>query len=754
MAEETKPRGPCRPALSTTTFTMLFLALGLVLFSAVGAWMLQRMEAVQHLAREADREAAEEELARAARTTLERVSDRARALARWDEARQQLVDPTYYAYWRSSRALAGGPLPDFVAAVELYGKEGRPLMRYRAGSPVADRLPAETAFVRKGPEGAFLYRFTSIPPGADASARKGYAGIKVRFTDALLTLNRFRYADPESIHLEAAAGERIGPEALPGRLAYRLMPRTNTQPLEGVMAETLTHFAVLAAVLALVYFVLVRQLFARPMTLLDRHIDALRRGRQTALSEPEGRSLPVAEMERLRCSLNDYQRELEELHHDLDRKNAELWDLAHHDSLTHVHNRRAYDEHWQALLRDGEALGTGLAVMLLDCDHFKAINDTYGHRTGDRVLNAVAGTLAETIRREDRIYRLGGDEFAILAWGVDEQEAETLAWQALNAVNRYPFAELGIREPVRFSIGLAHAPGDDPAALQQLHRQADVAMYRAKRPGRGKVVRYHQETVDGADALISNRYLEAVHGAVENGEGIRLHYQPVAPLAAGADGFYEVLARLEDPQGLIMPAQFFPVVEGQQLDTEFDLAVLNAVGRRLASGELPAGTGLSINLAPTSLLDRQAVAAIQALQPHLAHYRIILEVTETTLVVALREASETLRRLRSQGFAIALDDFGSGYSSLRYLSVMPVDIVKFDMALVHDLQGERRHRLIALEVAQMILKAGYQLVAEGIESQMLLGETRRIGFTHAQGFHIGRPAPDLAPEPLSRTGAD
>lgn len=752
MDRQPERKGRCGPALSTTAFTVVFLVLGLILFSAVGVWMLQQMDTVKRLAAEADHRAASAELERAADTILGKAGATARALARWDEARQQLVDPTYYAYWRNTRALEGGPLPDYVTAVELYGADGRPLMRYRAGSPVTDRVPDEQAFVAREPAGAFVYRFVTIPPGADKEALRGYAGVKIRFTDALFALNRFRYADPDSIHLDSPEGERVPSTALPGRLRYSLMPRTDTRPLETLMADTLWRFAGVAAVLALVYFVLVRQLFARPMSLLDGHIDALRRGRESELAGPAGRSLPVAEMERLRCSLNDYQQELDALHSHLDKKNQALWEMAHHDPLTRTYNRRAYDEDWQRLLSGRDPAPAGMAVMLLDCDHFKAINDSYGHRTGDRVLTAVAATLGSVLRADDRLYRLGGDEFAIVALGIGPDDAEGLAWRALHSVNRYPFTELGIREPVRFSIGLAHADGKEAGTLQQLHRQADVAMYRAKRPGRGKVVRYRHEGGDGAEALVSSRYLEAVHAAIEHGQGIVLHFQPVVPLNHGDQGFHEVLARLQDGQGLIMPAQFFPVVESQQLETEFDLAVLREVGNRLAARELPAGTGLSVNLAPSSLLQREVVEALQVLQAHLERHPITLEVTETTLVTALREASEVLRRLRTQGFTIALDDFGSGYSSLRYLSVMPVDIVKFDMALVHDLERDHRQRLVAREVAELILKAGYRLVAEGIESEMLLNETRRIGFTHAQGFHLGRPAAELAGDPARISG--
>jgi EAL domain-containing protein (putative c-di-GMP-specific phosphodiesterase class I) len=219
-----------------------------------------------------------------------------------------------------------------------------------------------------------------------------------------------------------------------------------------------------------------------------------------------------------------------------------------------------------------------------------------------------------------------------------------------------------------------------------------------------------------------------------------MHYQPVLALTSSQIEYYEALARIRGERGLIMPGSIFPVVELRGLECEFDLAVLERVRRDLEAGRIPAGAGVSLNVSGPGIVNPRVNDKLMQFAPLLKTCKLVLEVTETSLITQIAQASDNLNRLRKQGFLIALDDFGSGYSSLRYLASMPVDLVKFDLSMVRSLEEGGRQAVFVEDLARMIKDAGYQLVAEGIESEAALQQVAALGFSHAQGFHIGRPA--------------
>jgi diguanylate cyclase (GGDEF)-like protein len=428
------------------------------------------------------------------------------------------------------------------------------------------------------------------------------------------------------------------------------------------------------------------------------------------------------------------------MHSSLDQKNQELWLMAHHDPLTGVLNRRAYDDDWRQLASLIRGQDINISVILLDCDHFKAINDTYGHAIGDNVIKAVAECLKTCVREHDKLYRIGGDEFAIHMTNTSADEAAKLAVQCQQSVEKHPFRELGIKEPVRFSVGLSSAKGTQPEQICMLHKQADIAMYQAKGPSYGKVVQYEKGMEGQEGVIVSNRYIHAVYDAIENGKGIILHFQPIISFNPTQPNFYEVLTRLTDNEGMIMPSHIFPVVHAENLDMEFDLAILSHLKSQFDNRSIPEDITLSVNLGGTSLVQPRILESLKSLCSYLDTYHIILEVTETALITELHKATEVLTELRSYGYKVALDDFGSGYSSLRYLASMPVDIVKFDISMVRALESNDTQRQIAVDVARMILAAGYELVAEGVEDEKMLRLIEELGFTHAQGFLLGRPS--------------
>lgn len=290
-------------------------------------------------------------------------------------------------------------------------------------------------------------------------------------------------------------------------------------------------------------------------------------------------------------------------------------------------------------------------------------------------------------------------------------------------------------------MGIAHLDDVDDDALKLLHRQADLAMYYAKRPGQGKIAIYTPEMGEGQEALVSNAETSAIYEAMADPDRLEMHYQPVLALPASKIEYYEALVRIRGEHGLIMPASIFPVVELRGLECEFDLAVLERVRRDLEAGRIPAGAGVSLNVSGPGIVNARVNDKLMQYAPLLSAYKLVLEVTETALITQIAQASANLNRLRKEGFTIALDDFGSGYSSLRYLSSMPVDLVKFDISMVRSLEETGRQALFVTDLARLIKDAGYQLVAEGIESEALLQKVTALGFSHAQGYHIGRPEP-------------
>jgi diguanylate cyclase (GGDEF)-like protein len=725
--------------LPVSVYLVVFFMIAAILFSMTGWWMLNRMEIIRDVAQSSVQQAARKEVNGALDVVRNTARNHARAIASWDESYQQLNDSTFYGYWRNNRVLSPGLLAGYVTDAELYDTEGEPLAAQEKDSRMPARLPERPFLLSQERDGPVLYIFHPVIDKGDNHTLLGHAGLRIDFLAALQQLNRFNRVKHMTITTLLPQGDSIDASDLASVMSFEPVELEETNTLEQVMRETLRNFAVLATIMLVIAYILAARLLHAPLRRLTRHINILREGKLALYYSDLNRPLHVEELETLRVSLNEYQSQLNEMHTNLDQKNQELWSLAHNDPLTGIANRRAYEQEWKQLQQVVHGQRISISVLLIDCDHFKAINDTYGHDTGDKVIQAIAHCLSSALRKNDRLYRIGGDEFAIHLLNTSMEDAELLANRCQTNLTSFDFRRFGIKEPVRFSIGVAYANGENSSELSHLHKFADIAMYKAKGPGFNKIVRYDPSMDDSDEARVSNRYVSAVYQALENGIGIEMHFQPIVAINQHTFGFYEVLTRLRDQEGLITPNHIFPMVAAEGLSAEFDFALLRHLVGLFEKGAIPKSTGISINLDGTTLMHPELMKHIEELGPHLKNSHIVLEVTETALISDLGEAHEKLQQLRAFGFAIALDDFGSGYSSLRYLSNMPVDIIKFDINMTRDLMGERGQRIIAEDIANMILKAGYQLIAEGIESEVLLGKVVGMGFTHAQGFLLSKP---------------
>lgn len=422
---------------------------------------------------------------------------------------------------------------------------------------------------------------------------------------------------------------------------------------------------------------------------------------------------------------------------------------AHHDPLTGLPNRGCFlDRLGRALAAAGRSGGPP-AVLFLDLDRFKFVNDSLGHAAGDRLLVQVADRLRGCARPGDVVARLGGDEFTVLLGGpAGAVEAEAVAARVVAAM-RAPFAVGGRDLAVTASIGIAVAsPAHvDPADLL---RDADVALYRAKERGKARWAVF--DPAMGA-ALRERAELEADLGrAAGNGE-FWLAYQPVVDLATGAVVGVEALVRWQHPTwGLMQPGQFIPVAEetGQvELIGRWVLAKACRQARawqeRLADPPVVAVNLSARQFQRSDLVDVVAyMLRATGLDPRL----LKLEITESAVMGNAEAAVATLRRLKALGVGLAIDDFGTGYSSLGYLRHFPVDALKIDKAFVAGLGRDAGDAAIAAAVIGLAHTLGLRVVAEGIETAEQVGLLRAMGCEQGQGYRFGHPQPAAAIEGL------
>jgi diguanylate cyclase (GGDEF)-like protein len=415
---------------------------------------------------------------------------------------------------------------------------------------------------------------------------------------------------------------------------------------------------------------------------------------------------------------------------------ALVYHMAHHDSLTGLANRLQFRDHLtQALTgRDGE-IGK-VALLFIDLDQFKLINDTLGHRIGDSLLVSVGGRLRHASRDCDLVARLGGDEFAIVQ-RIEEHfdEARILAHRIIEAMAQ-PFQVEGHELSISCSIGIACGPDDaqDPDALLA---NADLALYRAKANGRGRHQFFEPEMNKRAQA---RRLLESdLRDALHNGQ-FELHYQPFLNLKLGSITGFEALLRWNHPKrGMISPLEFISVTEETGLIAPIGRWVLREACRE--AKRWPTQVKVAVNLSPVQLRTGTfAMDVIDALsQAGIEPERLELEITETVLLDDDKKTLQSLHQLRAMGVRICMDDFGTGYSSLSYLRMFPFDKIKIDRCFVSDLPRDHYSTAIIRAVIDLANSVGMVTTVEGVETEDQLAYLKAEQCIEAQGFLISRP---------------
>jgi diguanylate cyclase (GGDEF)-like protein len=423
-----------------------------------------------------------------------------------------------------------------------------------------------------------------------------------------------------------------------------------------------------------------------------------------------------------------------------DREEAEF--LALHDALTGLPNRTLFDDRLDHALAQAARDGEGVAVMVIDVDRFKQINDTHGHSAGDAVLRAIAERVACTLRSSDTIARLGGDEFGVVLGGIDLEGALDGALRMQRALDA-PIDLDGSATDVRASIGIAVHPQHGTDAETLVHR-ADVAMYDAKRAGIGNAI---FEPATASTAADRRQLAGELRGVVARRE-LLLHYQPRIDLRSGEMVAAEALARWRHPtRGLLAADKFMSLAEESGLGIEICDHVIAEVAAQSAAWRRDGfPLRVTVNVDARSLADDDFPERVRLLlaEHDVEPASVELEASESTLLTALARTRHVVFALADVGVQLVVDDFGTGYSSLGYLAHVPISKLKIDRTLLLRAAASSRERIVVAATVALAHELGLEVVAEGVEDEDGLAFVRELGTDYAQGYLLGAPAPASA----------
>ena len=419
-----------------------------------------------------------------------------------------------------------------------------------------------------------------------------------------------------------------------------------------------------------------------------------------------------------------------------------LHTLAHTDAITSTGNRHAFNERLAAEIERARALGRQVALVYIDLDNFKTLNDTFGHAAGDGLLRQVARRLQSVVRASDAISRLGGDEFAlILRLDMDDAALQSYG-QRIVGVFQPTFTEVGQQVTITCSAGIATFP-DDAADMDSLVSNADTAMYRAKDLGKNRCVRFDASM---NQAVVRRQAIEhALRAALKEGEGLALHYQP---LYAARDhqsvvGAEALLRWTHAELGTVSPLEAVMVAEDCGLIVPLGYWVMRTACRDAAQWQAGGPLRVSVNISARQLGDPQFLERVMDIlrEEGLPAHLLEIELTETVLMDNMEAGAHTLHRLSQLGIHLAIDDFGTGYSSMAYLRQLPMRRLKIDRSFVKDLPRNEHSRTIVNAIVALAHGLGLHITAEGVETPEQAEYLVRQGCDVLQGYLFARPMP-------------
>jgi diguanylate cyclase (GGDEF)-like protein len=422
---------------------------------------------------------------------------------------------------------------------------------------------------------------------------------------------------------------------------------------------------------------------------------------------------------------------------------ATIRHMAFHDSLTELHNRAEFERRLNLAVQVAQQTGETHALLYLDLDQFKLVNDSCGHLAGDELLRRLARRMQQSIRESDSLARLGGDEFGVLLKNCPLERAEQLALGLLESIREYRFNWNARIFSVGASIGVVRVNGEEDAAI--LLSQADMACYAAKDRGRNRVYIYTEGDTEMSQRRGEMQWIHRLQDAMNN-DRLLLYQQRIQSLQ-GRASHHELLLRMQGESGeLITPNRFIPAAERYNLMPAIDRWVIRNACTQLhqnskAGLTRPGESAIFINLSANSLSEDGLIDFIQdqlreyALDPH----RIGFEITETAAIADFDCAVKLIQALREYGCKVALDDFGTGMSSFSYLKSMQVDFIKIDGEFVRSMLEDEMNHAIVEAVNRIGHIAGIQTIAEFVERAALLDHLRELGVDYAQGWAVDRP---------------
>jgi diguanylate cyclase (GGDEF)-like protein len=435
------------------------------------------------------------------------------------------------------------------------------------------------------------------------------------------------------------------------------------------------------------------------------------------------------------------------------RAAREIERIAHFDTLTNLANRFQFQQRLERDLRYIRKRGLCLALLSIDLDQFKEVNDSLGHTMGDKLLRAVADRLRECVRSVDMVARFGGDEFCVVMHPTPQQPAaDALAQRIIDSLGR-PYSIEGHTIVIGASVGLCVAPRD-AASVEGLLKCGDLAMYHSKATGRRRALWFEPAM---EDALLSKRRIEwALREALAN-DGLDVHYQPIFDSRDHTVASCEALARWTHPEmGVIPPSAFIPIAEETGLIVSLGEWVLRRACRDARSW--PDGARLAVNFSSKQFQQPDLVTRVQEAlaAADLAPGRLEVEITESTLMQDTEDAADKIAGLRALGVRLSLDDFGTGFSSLGYLNRFPVDKVKLDRSFVSELPRSPKAQAIVGAVAMLTQELDVELVAEGVETheQLTLLRSKNVHFIQGYLYCMPKPREELAAIFAGRRGGD
>lgn len=735
------------PRLSAKVYLTVFVITMLGIYSFFHYQLYNEVQSLQSQVDAKTKTLAKKELQREILSSIDRINRNLDLITYWSDVYKQLTTghTLEFQNWYRKNLLNSRFWQQNDLQLQLYNERGQVLL----SNPVADKssnilptsIPKHPLYFDIKNNELVLVQFKPIyQPDTDNII--GYAGLAVRFLPELHGDKHFTHIGRHTLKLNTSnTATTFTPDQLYKHLTYKVL----SNPMNDYLWELIQHFLVQIVILSLlIYFtfiILFANFIVRPLHQITSYIEQLKNN-PNKLASPLNKHYILKEFERLKDAIFHYHKQIISANIEIEEQRQIAHEQARVDALSLVMNRRAFEENWHTLTQNYPKNPRNIAFLLFDCDFFKAINDTYGHEVGDEIIRISASTIKRALPLDADLYRLGGDEFAAIIKDRSPDDSIKIAEKCYEAISKFDFEQLlGINEKVVFSIGVSIVTPDIANEIYLMNRQADIALYRAKKSLQKKISIYEHETESEEAILLSKSHINAIVEGLQCNNALQMHGQTILSIEDENTSYQEALVRIKDGDTLILPVEILKVVHHRHLEIDLDQCVLSTLLTLLTQNKIPKGTGLSINISVQTLLQGNLPSLLGPFRRFLPEHKLVVEILESTLITNIDQVTEMLNTIRSQGFKVALDDFGSGYSSIKYLSWMPVDIVKFDMTLTRGLLSDVKTKNIIEKTAAMIRSAGYDLVMEGIETEEMKEAAIAAGATHLQGYLFDKPSP-------------